>query len=183
MDNILNPLSDFIQSNSREDIYIRFTLGKYSNSFGFDKQLFNRENFDKIKDMLESNKGWKDKIEEVYEFTDEYPIKVLDTMIIMYVNGPYDILVTAETRETEDVPDSDNSEVNVYTYSRKHHNFVLKNYTFIVGDNIQKFELFVIDTNVSSNYLAHSSMLKIKDITGICDKPENDIFEILQKNN
>ena len=64
MDNILNPLSDFIQSNSREDIYIRFTLGKYSNSFGFDKQLFNRENFDKIKDMLESNKGWKDKIEE-----------------------------------------------------------------------------------------------------------------------
>jgi hypothetical protein len=50
-------------------------------------------------------------------------------------------------------------------------------------DNIQKFELVVIDTNVSSNYLAHSSMLKIKDITGICDKPENDIFEILQKNN
>tara|TARA_B100000787_G_scaffold11469_1_gene8529 strand:- start:4425 stop:4976 length:552 start_codon:yes stop_codon:yes gene_type:complete len=183
MDNILNPLTDFITSNKRDDINIKFTLGKYNTSFGFDNQLFSIDNYIKIKNMLESNKGWEDNREEMCEFTDEHPIKVIDSMIILYVNGPYDILVTAETIEKEDIDNPDNKEVNIYTYSRKHHNFVLKNYKFIREDDIQKFELYITDTNVDNKYLSHSSMLKIKDITGICDKPEFDSFKILQKNN
>jgi len=183
MDKIITPLSEFIESNKTRGTCIKFVLGKYTSEFGFDKKLFNDCNYAKIKNMLESNKAWEDIGEEIYEYIDEYPVKIIDTMIIKYLSGPYDILVTAETVDKYDINDPDNTETNVYTYTRKHHNFVLKNYTYKTGDNIQKFELYLTTTDICSKYLAHSSLLKLTDVTGICDKPEYDIFEILQKNN
>ena len=97
MDNILNPLTDFITSNKRDNINIKFTLGKYNNSFGFDSQLFNVDNYIKIKNMLESNKHWEDSLEEVYEFTDEHPVKIIDSMIILYLNEIICIMIYSYT--------------------------------------------------------------------------------------
>jgi len=182
MNKIINQLTEFIESNKCDGTHIKFALGKYTEKFGFDQKLFNLDNYRKIKNMLESYNGWEEVSEEVYEYTDEYAVKILNSMIIKYENGPYDILVTAETIDKYDINDVDNPETNVYFYTRKHHGFVLKNYTFSVKDDIQKFELYIMKSTVCSKYLAESSMLKIKDVTGICSKPENDIFKILQKN-
>ena len=82
-----------------------------------------------------------------------------------------------------DNTDPNLNEINLYTYEWKRHNFLLKNYTYSIGDTIQKLEIYTTDNNVSSDYLAHSSLLKIKDIMNICNngKEIEDTMEILQK--
>ena len=109
-------------------------------------------------------------------------MKVIDSIIIKNT-GPYDILVTAETKKKVDNTDPNLNEINLYTYEWKRHNFLLKNYTYSIGDTIQKLEIYTTDNNVSSDYLAHSSLLKIKDIMNICNngKEIEDTMEILQK--
>lgn len=179
MDNLINPISEFIKQHKRDDTFIKFTLGKYTQEFGFDNQLFNIINYKKIKVMLESYNGWEDISDDSHEYIDERPINTMGTMVIQYETGPYDILISAETREKKDITDEYNLKTSICSYTKKHHTFVVKDYEFISGDNIQKFELYLINTSICSKYLAHSSILKIKDITGVCQKPDIDIFKII----
>ena len=182
MDNVLPGLVEFFQDNNKKGNCIKFTFGKYTNEFGFDSKLFNKINYDKIKSSFDSYDGWKKTIEEVMFEGDESPVKVIDSIIIKNT-GPYDILVTAETKEKVDNIDPNLNEINLYTYEWKRHNFLLKNYTYSIGDSIQKLEIYTTDNNVSSDYLAHSSLLKIKDIMDICNngKKIENTMEILQK--
>ena len=182
MDNILTDLSRFFKDNNKRGNCIKFTFGKYTDEFGFDAKLFNKINYEKIKSSFDSYNDWKKILEEVMFEGDEAPMKVIDSIIIKN-NGPYDILVTAETTEKVDIIDSNLEEINLYTYEWKRHNFLLKNYTYSIGDSIQKLEIYTTDNNVSSDYLAHSSLLKIKDIMDICKNGEclEDTMEILQK--
>jgi hypothetical protein len=183
MNNILPDLVRFFRDNNKKGNCIKFTLGKYTNEFGFEPKLFNKNNYEKIKSSFDSYMKWGKTIEEVISEGDEAPMKVIDSIIINN-NGPYDILVTAETTEKVDITDPNLDEINLYTYEWKRHNFLLKNYTFLIGDSIQKLEIYTTDNNVSSEYLAHSSLLKIKDIMDICKTGENleEKMEILQKN-
>ena len=182
MDNILTGLSRFFQDNNKKGNCIKFTLGKYTDEFGFDAKLFNRCNYEKIKSSFDSYNKWEKTLEEVMFEGDETPMKTVDSIIIKN-SGPYDILVTAETKKKVDIIDPNVNEINLYTYEWKRHNFLLKNYTYSIGDSIQKLEIYTTDSNVSSNYLAHSSLLKIKDIMDICNNGEKLEYnmEILQK--
>ncbi len=182
MDNILTDLSGFFKDNNKKGNCIKFTLGKYTDEFGFDSKLFNKCNYEKIKSSFDSYNKWKKTFEEVISEGDEAPTKIIDSIIIKN-SGPYDILVTAETTEKVDIIDPNIKEINLYTYEWKRHDFVLKNYTYSIGDSIQTLEIYTTDNNVSSDYLAHSSLLKIKDIMDICNngKMLEYTMEILQK--
>lgn len=182
MDNILTDLSKFFRDNNKKGYCIKFTFGKYTDEFGFDTKLFNKYNYEKIKSSFDSYKNWNKTLEEVMFEGDEAPMKIVDSIIIKNT-GPYDILVTAETMEKVDFADTNIEEINLYTYEWKRHNFLLKNYKYSIGDSIQKLEIYTTDNNVSSDYLAHSSLLKIKDIMNICNngKKLEDTMEILQK--
>ena len=183
MINILPDLSKLIRDNNGIGVCIKFTFGKYTDEFGFDAKLFNECNYKKIKHSLDSYVGWKESYEEIIVGADEEPRKIIDSMIIKN-KGAYDIFVTAETKDKVDVNDLNNNEINLYTYVWKRHNFVLKNYTYNIGDSIQKLEIYITDTIVNENYLAHSSLLKIKDIMNVIrpeDREEDLVMEILQK--
>lgn len=180
--NILPDLVRFFKDNNKSGNCIKFTIGKYTDEFGFDSKLFNKINYDKIKSSLDSYDGWKDTLEEVISEGDEQPMKVIDSIIIKN-SGPYDILVTAETKEKVDIDNPNLKEIYLYTYEWKRHSFVLKNYSYTIGDSIQKLEIYTTDTKVSSDYLAHSSLLKIIDIMKICKNGDDlqDSMKILQK--
>lgn len=184
MDNILPDLAKFFKDNNDIGTRIKFTFGKYTDEFGFEAKLFNECNYEKIKSSLDSYKNWKETYEEVITEADEQPKKILNSMVIKS-KGPYDILITVETDEKIVIYDENNKEINLYTYVWKRHNFVLKNYTYNIGDPIQKLEIYITDINVCKNYLAHSSILKIKDIMNICKckngETSEDCMEILQK--
>lgn len=184
MINILPELSKFIKDNNRDGICIKFTLGKYTDVFGFDAKLFNKSNYEKIKSSFDSYKKWEKTQEEIISEGDEHPTKVIDSIIIKN-KGPYDILVTAETIEKVDTDIPTLREINLYTYKWKRHDFVLKNYTYSIGDSIQKLEIYTTDNKVCSKYLAHSSLLKIKDIMNMFENEgqEDTFMEILQNNN
>ena len=184
MINILPELSKFIKDNNRDGICIKFTFGKHTDVFGFDAKLFNKSNYEKIKSSFDSYNKWKEVQEEVISGGDEHPMKVVDSIIIKN-KGPYDILVTAETTEKVDTDIPTLNEINLYTYEWKRHNFVLKNYTYSIGDSIQKLEIYTKDNKVCSNYLAHSSLLKIKDIMNVVGDEGKEclVMEILQNNN
>ena len=180
--NILPDLVKFFKDNNKKGNCIKFTIGKYTDEFGFDAKLFNKINYEKIKCSFDSYDGWKKTQEEVMINGDEQPMKVIDSIIIKN-SGPYDILVTSETEEKVDIDDPNLTEINLHTYYWKRHSFVLKNYNYSIGDSIQKLEIYTTDTKVSSDYLAHSSLLKIMDIMDICKNGEDfeNIMEILQK--
>ena len=181
MINILPDLVKFIKDNNKNGVCIKFSLGKYTNDFGFDNKLFNECNYSKIKSSLDSYDGWKESYEDIHKYTDECPQKIIDTMIIKNT-GPYDIFITAETEDKVDIGDSNIFEINVHTYVLKRHTFVLKNYSYTIGDPKQVLEIYITDKNVSINYLAHSSLLKINDFMKIIKPVEDEfIMEILQK--
>lgn len=184
MVDVLPELSKFIKDNNKVGTCIKFTFGKYTDAFGFDAKLFNKSNYEKIKTSFDSYKKWEEVQEEVISGGDEHPMKVVDSIVIKN-KGPYDILVTAETIEKVDIDVPILNEINLYTYEWKRHDFVLKNYIYSIGDSIQKLEIYTKDCKVCSDYLAHSSILKIKDIMNMFknDGQGDTFMEILQNNN
>jgi hypothetical protein len=109
LDETINLIAKFIETHRcNKNIEIKFTLGKYTEVFGFEKHLFHEENYKKIMKLLESCDKWEEITEESDEqFTDE-PEKIVDTVILSYTGSPYDILITAETKK------------NTRVISRKH---------------------------------------------------------------
>ena len=183
MVNILPELSKFIKDNNKPGVCIKFTLGKYTDNFGFESHLFNESNYKKIKSSLDSYEEWKETYEEIHTYIDEHPSKIINSIIIIN-DGPYDIFVSAETEDKVDISDPNKKEINVYTYVWRRHNFVLKNYSFNIGDPLQKLEIYITDNNVCEKYLAHSSLLKIKDFMNLFENGEwnEDLsMKILQK--
>jgi len=181
MSDILPDLTNFIKDNNKKGVCIKFTLGKYTKGFGFEAKLFNESNYKKIKSSLDSYKEWKETYEEVHMYTDEHPSKILNSMIITN-KGPYDIFVTAESEDKLDIPDSNIKEINVYTYVWRRHNFVLKNYSYTIGKQVQTLDIYITDIyGTHAEYLAHSSILKINDFMKICRNGESDEYLVLEK--
>ena len=62
LENIINPVADFIKRyKSINSINVYFTLGKYTEEFGFEKHIFNSENYIKIINLLENCNTWENK--------------------------------------------------------------------------------------------------------------------------
>lgn len=157
MESIIN----FLDKNKKFNII--FSIGKYSQQFGFDEQLFNFENYCKIKKLLDSCKSWKTIEEEIIEdFKENF--KIIDFKILTCKNSPFDIKIIAY--EKIEYVESIGFSIKRIEYTRKDH-------TFQIEENcLFKFSLKLINNLGDSTYLAHSSYLKILDIIKIYT-PEN----------
>lgn len=149
----MDSIQEFIDLNKAYTIKI--SLGKYSEAFGFDSQLFNVENHKKIFNLLESCNTWESATEEILEdLIEDY--EIVDNLIFTCPNSPFDFKVEAIKNTLE--RESKGYNKTIIKYTRKYHSFILSN------DSDYYFDLEIVNNNVDSKYLAESSYLKILDV-------------------
>jgi predicted RNA-binding protein associated with RNAse of E/G family len=163
----MDSIQKFIEKN--KSYTIKFSIGKYSDAFGFDNQIFNHDNYLKIFRLLESCKTWESSEEEVLEdYVEKF--ETIDSIILVCPNSPYDIIVKAQVEKEETPKEGYTKEI--FTYKRKYHSFVLSN------DKDFYIDIKIINNNIDSGYLAESSYLKILDIIKLFEKKQLE-FKVL----
>lgn len=168
MENTIEQVADFIKRYKSIAI-VTFTLGKYTEEFGFEKHLFNVDNYNCILKLLNSNPNWENKDENIYEKNDICPYKIIDTIIYKIKNSPYDLIVTAESKKSQEIYVSEEYIKKELHFLRKHHTFKLEHQCSISLGNLYSFKLNLMCNTSPDTYNSHSSLLKIIDILKAVD--------------
>lgn len=164
----MDSIQKFIEKN--KNYIIKFSIGKYSDTFGFDNQIFNHDNYLKIFNLLESCKTWESSEEVVLEdYVENF--ETVDSIILVCPDSPYDIIAKAQIEKKESYKTGYTKEI--FSYKRKYHEFILSNDTEFYMD------LKIINNNIDSKYLAESSYLKILDIIKLFEKKQIQ-FKVLK---
>ena len=176
LEDIVMRVADFIKRyRSANSIKIKFTLGKYTDKFGFETSLFNCENYKKIINLLEKCDKWDTK--ESFENTKfkVEPEKIVDSLIIS-CNGSYDILITAETKKSVNVYISEDFVNYEKIYKRKNHAFYVAKKYGNLNDTLYTVNI-IADTpkDYKDTYIAHSSLLKAQDLINVCTENSGDL--------
>ena len=176
LEDIIIRIADFIKRyRSIKSIKIKFSLGKYSDQFGFDNHLFNRDNYEKIINLLEKCNKWDHK-ESLHntKFKIE-PEKVIDSLIII-CSGSYDILITAETKRSVNVYMSEDFFNEEKIYKRKNHAFCVAKKYGNLNDTMYTVNIIAdIPKDYKDTYIAHSSLLKAQDLINVCTENSGDL--------
>ena len=180
LENIITRVSDFIKRYRDTNCTISFTLGKYTTEFGFEKNLFQVEKYNRILDLLQNCSTWDSTDSNTTEKFQSVPLKVVDKLIITCENGPYDIMVEASSIEGL-VYVADDYIRQESIFKRKNHTFVLaKNSTRLVDETFYTASIIAdIPVDFTDTYIAHSSLLKITDLVCVCGAKENLSFTII----
>lgn len=181
LENIATRVSDFIKRyRCINSVKIKFTLGKYTDKFGFENNLFNSKNYEKIINLLEKCNKWdtKETLENV-KFKIE-PEKVIDSLIITCDNGSYDIIVTAETKKNVNVYISDSFVNEEKIYKRKNHTFHITKHCDNLNDEVYTANITLdIPKEYKDTYVAHSSLLKVQDLIQVCSEQQQEFMYTL----
>jgi len=168
MENTIEQVADFIKRYKSVAI-VTFTLGKYTDEFGFEKHLFNIDNYNSILKLLNSNPNWENKDENNYEKFNNCPYKIIDTIIYKIKNSPYDLIVTAESKKSQEIYISEDYIKKELRFLRKCHIFQPDHQCSISLGNLYSFKLNLMCNTNPDTYNSHSSLLKIIDIIKAVD--------------
>ena len=180
---------------NHNNVEIEIKLGRIDGSFvaGIHSESF----YDKIKQTLNSYKGWNSVIEEntidyikdSYRKTGDIIIhkKRLETLNFMFKGTPYDFRICVSTETPCTLASFKHSLVrkkNRISYIYKECKLDLTKIEEETNDEIienEEFEVELIKLNSSTSdvYRAHSALLKIRDIINICEQI-NDKSEIIK---
>ena len=181
LENIITRVADFIKRyKCLNSVKIKFTLGKYTDHFGFDNNLFNCENYEKIVNLLEKYDKWDTKESSYNEKFKIEPEKVIDSLIITCNNGPYDIIVTAETKKNVNVYISDSFLNEEKIYKHKNHTFYIAKQCDNLNDKLYTASITLnIPKEYKDTYIAHSSLLKVQDLIQVCSEHQQEFMYTL----
>jgi len=177
LENMITRVTDFMRRYTCvENIRIRFTLGKYNKEFGFEKHIFHEDKYEDILKLLNNCNSW-DKHEKNNYRKYKNESKIIDSIIILCENGPYDIIVTAETKRQDGLYISEDFELTENVYVRKNHTFIVSKYHADIEGKFYTCSIIpVVPDTYTINYIAHSSLLKIQDLIHICDDKKTEFF-------
>ena len=180
MENTISDVSDFIKRYKNVG-NIRFTLGRYTVGFGFEKQIYHRGKYDLILKLLNSNPGWDDVTNSILEKNNNVTYKIIDTLIYKNEKGPYDLIITAESKKCQSVYISEDYVKNEINFMRKCHTFQISHESDVSNGDVFSFNLQLHKNVNSDTYNSHSSLLKIIDIIKVVDsdKTGDYVFEKL----
>tara|TARA_R110002072_G_scaffold7227_5_gene39566 strand:+ start:2671 stop:3228 length:558 start_codon:yes stop_codon:yes gene_type:complete len=182
LEDIITRVADFIKRYKCIDtIKICFTLGKYTEEFGFKKHIFQFENYMKIINLLENCNTWEDKSKTENKKIKYEPEKIVDSLIIRCQNGPYDIIITAQTKKTSEIYISEDFTYEENVYKRKNHTFRVSKHSTNLDEKFYTASIIAdIPKKYTDTYIAHSSLLKVKDLILACEnKKEELVFVVL----
>lgn len=180
MENTISNVADFIKRYKSVG-NIKFTLGKYTEQFGFEKQIYHREKYECILKLLNSNPNWSDITKSTLEKNNNVTYKIIDTLIYKNENGPYDLIITAESNKYQDIYISEDYVKNEINFMRKCHTFQISHESDVYIGNVFSFNLLLHKNENPDTYNSHSSLLKIIDIIKAVDNdnPDDYVFKKL----
>lgn len=168
MENTIEQVADFIK-RYKSVANVTFTLGKYSEEFGFEKHIFQKEKYKCILDLLNSNPKWENKYENIHEKFNNCPYKIVDTIIYKIKNSPFDLIISADSKKLQKIYVSDDYNKKELHFIRKCHKFQLDHQYSISNGDIYSFTLNLHCNSNPDTYNSHSSLLKIIDIIKVVD--------------
>lgn len=180
MENVISDVADFIKRY--KDIgNIRFTIGKHTDEFGFEKQLYHMERYESILKLLNSNPKWEDVTKSTLEKNNNVTYKIIDTLIYKNENGPYDLIIDVESKKYHDMYISEDYVKKEINFMRKCHTFQLSHESDVSNGNVFSFNLQLHKNVNPDTYNSHSSLLKIIDIIKNVDNdnPGDYVFKKL----
>lgn len=180
MEKTIQEISDFIKRyRSINNVDLIFTLGKYTDCFGFEKNLFQKDNYSIILDKLESCAQWENVNKTNYVKCNKEPVKIIDTIIFKSENSPYDFIINAVTSKKTDIYISDDYTEYIVSYKRKNHTFnLIKSHKTLSGGVVYKLDIVLnlnLPKNYTDTYVSHSSLLKVMDMISACNEDKNEI--------
>tara|TARA_B110001452_G_scaffold255223_1_gene247446 strand:- start:12395 stop:12952 length:558 start_codon:yes stop_codon:yes gene_type:complete len=185
MENTISNIADFIK-RYKSIANIRFTLGKNMDKFGFEKHLFQKENYSQILNTLISNPNWEDKNDFTLSKNNKIPFKIIDKVIYNIKNSPYDLIIEAESKKFREIYISEEYIRKEVSFFRKCHTFQVYYENTVAGGDIFNFNLILCtqkreEEPNTDTYNSHSSLLKIIDILKVVDTniPNEYVFEKL----
>jgi hypothetical protein len=168
MENTISEIADFIK-RYKCVANINFTLGKYTDEFNFEKNLFHEENYNLILNLLNSNDNWEGKKENTLNVNNKTTFKIIDTLIYKIQNSPYDMIVTAESKKSQTIYISEEYIKKETFYTRKCHTFHISHENSIQYGNVYNFNIIFTKNESTDTYNSHSSLLKILDVIKTVD--------------
>ena len=193
IENVILKVADFIKKyKTLNNTQFKFTLGKYNTIFGFEKQLYQESKYNDILKLLNKCSTWDNKYEKNTKKINPESDNVIDNLIIICENGPYDIILTVEPINkiqyndySLDETNNDETNNNEKIYIRKYHSFVLNKITSNVNDTIYNLSLIPeLPLGYTDTYISHSSLLKMCDLISVCNDVNGSLsLKILQKKN
>tara|TARA_B100000768_G_scaffold179375_1_gene196926 strand:- start:1450 stop:1992 length:543 start_codon:yes stop_codon:yes gene_type:complete len=175
---ILN-VADFIKRYKNVS-NIKFTLGKYTEQFGFEKHLFQKEKYQCILNLLNSNSQWEDKNETILTKNNKIPYKIIDTITYKIKNSPYDLIITAESKKSQEFYISEEYIKKEVSFTRKCHIFQISYENSVQYGDVFNFNLIFSKNENTDTYNSHSSLLKIIDIIKAVDT-NNTVDYVFEK--
>lgn len=169
MEITIEQVADFIK-RYKSVSNVTFTLGKYTEEFGFEKHIFHKDKYECILDLLNSNPKWEEKKQNNLEKFNTCTYKIINTIIYKIKNSPYDLIVTAESKRSQEIYISDDYIKKELHFLRKHHIFQLDSEYSISKGDTYSFKLNLKCNTDPDTYNSHSSLLKIIDIIKVLDE-------------
>lgn len=181
LEDIITRLADFIKRyKCINSIKIHFTLGKYTQEFGFEKHVFQFENYMNIINLLENCNTWEDTSKTETKKIKSEPEKIIDSLIIKCQNGPYDIIITAQTKETNEIYISEEFTCEENIYKRKNHSFHVSKQSTKSDETFYTASVVAdIPNKYTDTYIAHSSLLKVTDLIHACENKKQELVFII----
>ena len=180
MEKTIQEISDFIKRyRSINNVDIIFTLGKYTECFGFEKNLFQNDNYSNILDKLDSCTQWEKVNKTNYTKFNKEPVKTIDTIIFKSENSPYDFIINAVTSKKTEIYVSDNYIQDIISYKRKNHTFNLIKSESPIDGTVYKLDIVLnlnLPKNYTDTYVSHSSLIKVMDMISACNENKNEIL-------
>ena len=181
LEDLITRIGDFIKRyRCIKSVEINFILGKYTSEFGFEKHIFQYENYVKILNLLEKCNTW-DIVKKNSGIKNEKKYNIIDSMILKCENGPYDVIITAQTINKSNIDTNTDNDILKFEqnfYKRKNHTFNISKIQSTLNETIYCTNIIAdIPERYNDTYIAHSSLLKIQDLINVCNhKEENLIF-------
>lgn len=181
LEDIITRVADFIKRyKCINSIKIHFTLGKYTQEFGLDKHIFQFENYMNIISLLEKCNTWEDVSKTETKKIRSEPEKIVDSLIIRCQNGPYDIIITAQTKETSEIYISEEFTYEENIYKRKNHTFRVSKQSTNLNETFYTVSVVAdIPIKYTDTYIAHSSLLKVIDLISACENKKEELDFII----
>ena len=182
LEDIITQVADLIKRyRCINSVKIYFTLGKYTKEFGFEKHIFQFENYTKIINLLENCDTWEDISKTETKKFKPGSEKIIDSLILQCKNGPYDIIITVQTKKTCETCMSGEFDYEENVYKRKNHSFLISKQSTNLDETFYTASVVAdIPEKYTDTYIAHSSLLKVEDLLFACEnKKEELVFIVL----
>jgi hypothetical protein len=171
----VETLKEKIEKHRNWDVKIGVSLGRIDDEFS--EGIYSDKFYIKILEVLETCKEWR----ETSTFEDNQSKIITDSTAFHYYGTPYDFCIYINDGYTNNT----NMSRVIKSFTYDNYIYKLMKVEEELDEEILIYEMFEIElvnlpSNYSSLYLAHSLLLKLRDVINMCEDISNNNVNIVK---